>query len=126
MPYPTPGDLPDPAIEPESPEPPALAGGFFTTEPPSWSSAWCLFKEMFSRGTPERYQQTTSVDFVGKTASSAVLRAQVVFQCFPLCQMLQPVQVAMTTPPPTHTHSDQGPPSTLSGAIGRELPVTPV
>ena len=28
--FPSPGDLPDPAIEPESP---ALAGGFFTTEP---------------------------------------------------------------------------------------------
>ena len=30
MPFPTPGDLPDPGIEPESP---ALAGGFFITEP---------------------------------------------------------------------------------------------
>ena len=31
MPCPPPGDLPDPGIEPASP---ALAGGFFTTEPP--------------------------------------------------------------------------------------------
>ena len=31
LPFPTPGDLPDPGIEPVSP---ALAGGFFTTEPP--------------------------------------------------------------------------------------------
>ena len=31
MPFPSPGDLPNPVIEPESPE---LAGGFFTTEPP--------------------------------------------------------------------------------------------
>ena len=30
-PYPSPGDLPNPGIEPA---PPALAGGFFTTEPP--------------------------------------------------------------------------------------------
>ena len=29
--FPSPGDLPDPGIEPSSPE---LAGGFFTTEPP--------------------------------------------------------------------------------------------
>ena len=29
--FPSPGDLPDPEIEPMSP---ALAGGFFTTEPP--------------------------------------------------------------------------------------------
>ena len=31
LPLPTPGDLPDPGIEPESP---ALPGGFFTTVPP--------------------------------------------------------------------------------------------
>ena len=31
LPFPTPGDLPDPGIKPESP---ALAGGFFTTAPP--------------------------------------------------------------------------------------------
>ena len=30
-PFPSPGDLPDPGTEPVSP---ALAGGFFTTEPP--------------------------------------------------------------------------------------------
>ena len=34
LPFPTPGDLPSPGIKPTSPEPPALAGGFFTTEPP--------------------------------------------------------------------------------------------
>ena len=31
LPFPTPGDLPDLRIKPASP---ALAGGFFTTEPP--------------------------------------------------------------------------------------------
>ena len=31
LPFPSPGDLPDPGIEPKSP---ALAGGFFTIEPP--------------------------------------------------------------------------------------------
>jgi len=31
---PPPGDLPDPGIKPMSPASPALAGGFFTTEPP--------------------------------------------------------------------------------------------
>ena len=40
LPFPTPGDLPDPGIKPESPASPALAGGFFffffffTTVPP--------------------------------------------------------------------------------------------
>ena len=31
LPFPPPGDIPKPGIEPSSP---ALAGGFFTTEPP--------------------------------------------------------------------------------------------
>ena len=31
LPFPSPGDLPDPGIEPRSP---ALAGGFFTAKPP--------------------------------------------------------------------------------------------
>ena len=34
LPFPSPEDLPDPGIELE---PPALAGGFFTTEPPGKS-----------------------------------------------------------------------------------------
>ena len=34
LPFHSPGHLPDPGIEPVSPASPALAGGFFTTEPP--------------------------------------------------------------------------------------------
>ena len=34
LPFPTPGDLPDPGIEPMSFVSPALAGRFFTTVPP--------------------------------------------------------------------------------------------
>ena len=34
LPFPPPGDFPDPGIKPVSPVSPALAGGFFTTEPP--------------------------------------------------------------------------------------------
>ena len=33
LPFPPPGELPNPGIEPTSPAAPALAGGFFTTEP---------------------------------------------------------------------------------------------
>ena len=32
LPFPPPGDLPNPGIEASSPEAPALAGGFSTTE----------------------------------------------------------------------------------------------
>ena len=34
LPFPPPGDLPDPGIEPASPVSPTLAGRFFTLEPP--------------------------------------------------------------------------------------------
>ena len=34
LPFPSPGDLPHPGMEPTSPAPSALAGGFFTTVPP--------------------------------------------------------------------------------------------
>ena len=33
LPFPSSRDLPDPGIKPTSPASPALAGGFFTTEP---------------------------------------------------------------------------------------------
>ena len=34
LPFPSPGDLPDPGTEPTSAAFPAFSGGFFTTEPP--------------------------------------------------------------------------------------------
>ena len=34
LPFPPPGNLPDPETEPVSPASPAFAGGFITTEPP--------------------------------------------------------------------------------------------
>ena len=39
LPFPSPGGLPDPGIEPASPAGPVLAGGFFTTQPPGKSSS---------------------------------------------------------------------------------------
>ena len=43
LPFPTPGDLPDSGIKPTSPESPALARGFFTTEPPGNKCKQYLF-----------------------------------------------------------------------------------
>ena len=34
LPFPSPGDLPDPGIDPDSSKSPVLASRFFTTEPP--------------------------------------------------------------------------------------------
>ena len=42
LPFSSPGDLPDPGIEPEFPESPSLAGGFFTTESPGKCNRYCL------------------------------------------------------------------------------------
>ena len=42
LPYPSPGDLSDPGTEPESPASPALAGRFFTTEPPGRPKMWYI------------------------------------------------------------------------------------
>ena len=39
LPFPSPGDFPDPGIEPASP---ALVGGFLTTGPPGKSWLWLL------------------------------------------------------------------------------------
>ena len=41
LPFPPPRDLPDAGIDPASPMSPALAGGFFTTEPPGKPSSDC-------------------------------------------------------------------------------------
>ena len=69
LPFPSPGDLPDPGFKPESFASPALVGSFFTTEPPGkpdntyihqiydlmdtwdfmepfWSCEWCLFSAL--------------------------------------------------------------------------------
>ena len=42
LPFPSPGDLPAPGIEPASP---ALAGGFFTAEPPWKPSVLCILAD---------------------------------------------------------------------------------
>ena len=47
LPFPTPGDLPDPGIEPTSLVSPALAGGFFTIRP-TWEAILgvCLLNDL--------------------------------------------------------------------------------
>ena len=46
LPFPTPGDLPEPGIEPMSFVSPALAGGFFTSEPPEKPSKTVLHQTL--------------------------------------------------------------------------------
>ena len=62
LPFPTPGDLPDPGIKPGSPVLSALAGGFFTTESPgkpshSFIPATNIYRALFySSGEQHRCQ----------------------------------------------------------------------
>ena len=44
LPFPSPEDLPNPGIEPASLTSPALAGGFFTTEPPGKKLSYIVLK----------------------------------------------------------------------------------
>ena len=43
LPFPSPGDLPNPGIKTASPESPALAGGFSTTELPEKPKYYILY-----------------------------------------------------------------------------------
>ena len=51
LPIPSPGDLPDPGMEPRSP---ALAGGFFTTESPGKPSEGVNSIDWGGEGSPTR------------------------------------------------------------------------
>ena len=53
LPFPTPGDLPDPGIESASP---ALAGGFFTTEPPGKPQESFMFHLFITSSTLNLWQ----------------------------------------------------------------------
>ena len=58
LPFPSPGYLPDPGIEPISLTSPAMAGGFFTTEPPGKP---CNIIIVFNRLTPHGFVLSPSL-----------------------------------------------------------------
>ena len=60
LPFPSPGDLPDPGIKPVSPTSPALAGGFFPTESPAkfLREVRCLKVKLLSSGCTAIYGRT--------------------------------------------------------------------
>ena len=58
LPFPPPGDLSDSWIKPMSPVSPALAGEFFTTEPPGKPSSLCLLKHYLQQ---PRYRKNLNV-----------------------------------------------------------------
>ena len=52
LPFPSPGHLPDPGIEPTSPASPILAGRFFTTKPPGKPK---IFTQFFFKETTNNH-----------------------------------------------------------------------
>ena len=68
LPFPAPGSLPDPGIEPGSP---VLAGGFFTTEPPAKPEAKARGRQVCS-SVGNRFCTTSHLHFevISEWASS--------------------------------------------------------
>ena len=63
--FPSPGDLPDPGIEPASPASPALAGGLFTSEPPGKCTECFghLLSEIFKKGNRTTIYNSFYIEF---------------------------------------------------------------
>ena len=66
LPLPSPGDLPDPGIEPGFP---ALASGFFTTEPPEAPTSFHLKDVLLIRGSLEHIFSFFSYAWMLRTAN---------------------------------------------------------
>ena len=62
LPLPTPGDLPDPGTEPQSLEPPAFTGGFFTTEPPGKTTSEYVMSQMVVRAREKKKTTTKKAE----------------------------------------------------------------
>ena len=71
LPIPTPGDLPDPGIEPASLASPALAGRFFTTAPPGKPVTFTTFHAKITHtGTERTTELQLRIHFIGVMRSS--------------------------------------------------------
>ena len=66
LPFPSPGDIPDPEIKPASP---ALAGRFFTTEPPEKHSCSCSWYYIFLLSLPIIYSLCLWSNLVAQVSS---------------------------------------------------------
>ena len=86
-PLPSPGDLPNPGIEPMSPASPALAGEFFTTDPPGEPSE-----------TPTKTQMLPLITYPSESES------EVAQLCPPLCD---PMDCSLHQAPPSMEFSRQ-------------------
>ena len=81
MPFPTPGDLPNPGFELVSPASPALAGRFFITEPPGkpFSVVYDMLNiSNFDKGQGQLWkrfkQENDIINFIFLLMSSATIQ----------------------------------------------------
>ena len=81
MPFPTPGDLPNPGFELVSPASPALAGRFFITEPPGkpFSVVYDMLNiSNFGKGQGQLWkrfkQENDIINFIFLLMSSATIQ----------------------------------------------------
>ena len=63
LPFPPPGDLSNPGIEPVAPAAPALAGGFFTTESPGKPFLYDLWGKLIIQPLFLSYDPNESYNF---------------------------------------------------------------
>ena len=73
LPFPPPGDLPDPGIKLTSRMPPALAGGLFTASA-TWEACMCVYNLIFPQS--DRSQTPFCIDKYGLTKRFSTHRRQ--------------------------------------------------
>ena len=106
LPFPSPRDLPDPGIQPESPTFPVLAGGFFHTEPPGKPFSSVQFSSVpqscptlcdpMNRSTPGLPVHHQLPEFTKLTSIESVMPFSHLILCRPLL-LLPPIPPSISS-----------------------------
>ena len=112
---PSPGDLPDPGMEPASPASPVLAGGFFTTEPPgkpslTFSSKFILLSHAHHEGHSMHTLLNITEQWLGisETFMASLKGTKISDHCFLFSQVT--VSLPCYATPLTHIVMESAPP----------------
>ena len=85
LPFPSPGDLPDTEIEPESLMPPALSGGFFTTNA-TWKRS--VFVPIPKKGNAKECSNYLTIALISHASKIMLKILQAGLQQYVIQQML--------------------------------------
>ena len=85
LPFPSPGKFPNPRIKLESL---ALAGGFFTTEPPGMPNSYTLYKTDKLQGLPVSHRELYSISCNNLQCKRIHTHTHTYLNHFPLCLKL--------------------------------------